>query len=86
MAVKRKAGDGGGAKEWTSAGGVVALPPFSGEVFAQVNAVNDVSDAGQADAAGTWLIACSASAVIVRLGLTPGLVGITEPSQMRRFS
>jgi hypothetical protein len=27
-----------------------------------------------------WLIACSASAVIVRLGLTPRFEGIIEPS------
>ena len=31
-------------------------------------------------------IARSASAVIVRLGLTPGLAGTTEPSQISRFS
>ena len=37
-------------------------------------------------AAGTWLIACSASAVIVRLGFTPTLAGIADPSQTRRFS
>src|SRR4029450_817331 len=30
---------------------------------------------------GTWLIACSASAVIVRLGLTPTLAGTAAPSQ-----
>ena len=36
--------------------------------------------------AGPWLIACSALAVIVRLGLTPGLAGIAAPSQTIRFS
>ena len=36
--------------------------------------------------AATWLIACSAIAVIVRLGLTPTLAGIAEPSQTSRFS
>ena len=36
--------------------------------------------------AGTWLIACSASAVIVSDGLTPTLAGIAEPSQTSRFS
>ena len=35
---------------------------------------------------GIAAIACSASAVIVRLGLTPGLAGIAEPSQTSRFS
>ena len=30
--------------------------------------------------AGTAAMMCSASAVIVRLGLTPGLAGMTEPS------
>jgi hypothetical protein len=29
---------------------------------------------------GTWLMAYSASAVIVRLGLMPGLAGMIEPS------
>ena len=37
-------------------------------------------------AAGTKLIACSASAVIVRLGFTPTFAGIAEPSQTSRFS
>ena len=36
--------------------------------------------------AGTWLIACSASAVMVRLGFTPTLAGIAAPSQTSRFS
>jgi hypothetical protein len=36
--------------------------------------------------AATWLIACSAIAVIVRLGFTPTLAGIAEPSQTSRFS
>ena len=35
---------------------------------------------------GIRLIACSARAVIVRLGLTPGLAGIAAPSQTSRFS
>ena len=35
---------------------------------------------------GIWLIACSALAVIVRLGLTPGLAGIAAPSVTSRFS
>ncbi len=39
-----------------------------------------------AAAAGTKLIARSASAVIVRLGLTPTLAGTTDPSQTSRFS
>jgi hypothetical protein len=30
--------------------------------------------------AGTWLMACSASAVIVRLGFTPRFAGMMEPS------
>jgi hypothetical protein len=34
--------------------------------------------------AGTWLIACSASAVIVSDGLTPTFAGIAEPSQTSR--
>ncbi len=37
-------------------------------------------------AAGMWLMACSARAVIVRDGLTPTLAGIAEPSQTSRFS
>ncbi len=37
-------------------------------------------------ASGTSLIACSASAVIVRLGLTPTFAGTAEPSQTSRFS
>lgn len=45
-----------------------------------------VSGSSCAAAAGMWLIACSASAVIVRLGLTPTLAGIAEPSQTSRFS
>ena len=36
--------------------------------------------------AGIRLIACSALAVIVRLGLTPGLAGIAAPSVTSRFS
>ena len=36
--------------------------------------------------AGTLLIACSASAVIVRLGFTPTLAGTAAPSQTSRFS
>ena len=36
-------------------------------------------------AGGIWLIARSASAQIVRLGLTPRLAAITEPSQTYRF-
>ena len=39
-----------------------------------------------AAASGTKLIARSASAVIVRLGLTPTFAGTTEPSQTSRFS
>ena len=34
---------------------------------------------------GTWAIVCSASAVIVRLGFTPGLAGSAEPSVISRF-
>ena len=36
--------------------------------------------------AGTWLIACSAIAVMVRLGFTPTLAGTAAPSQTSRFS
>src|SRR5450755_4333019 len=34
---------------------------------------------------GTWAIVCSARAVIVRLGFTPGLAGSAEPSVISRF-
>jgi hypothetical protein len=34
---------------------------------------------------GTWLIACSASAVMLSDGFTPGFAGIAAPSQMRKF-
>ena len=36
--------------------------------------------------AGIRLIACSAIAVMVRLGLTPGLAGTAAPSQTSRFA
>lgn len=36
--------------------------------------------------AGTWLIACSANAVIVSDGFTPTLAGTAEPSHTSRFS
>ena len=32
--------------------------------------------------AGTWLIACSAIAVMVKLGFTPRFAGMTDPSTM----
>ncbi len=35
--------------------------------------------------AGICAMACSANAVIVNEGLTPGLAGIAEPSQTSRF-
>ena len=43
-----------------------------------------LAGAGQPAApfAGTWLIACSAMAVMVKLGLTPGFPGMMEPSMM----
>ena len=42
--------------------------------------------AAASPAAGTAAIVCSASAVIVRLGFTPGLAGSAEPSVISRFS
>ena len=36
-------------------------------------------------ASGMWLMACSVSAVIVRLGFTPRFALSTEPSQMYRL-
>lgn len=40
---------------------------------------------GDSFTAGTCAIACSASAVIVSDGFTPGLAGIAEPSHMMKF-
>ena len=45
-----------------------------------------MTEAPPACRGATWLIACSVSAVMVRLGLTPTLAGIAEPSQTSRFS
>src|SRR5438552_8076429 len=53
-------------------------PPLS-----RFQAIAGVSRDG--DWAGTWLIACSASAVIVSAGLTPRLTGTADPSTTYRF-
>jgi len=45
-----------------------------------------VAATAAASRGATWLIACSVSAVMVRLGLTPMLAGIAEPSHTSRFS
>ena len=63
-----------------------AQPARSAGAGGRYAAARSASGATAIPAAGTALIACSASAVIVSEGLTPTFAGIAEPSQTSRFS
>ena len=57
----------------------------SGRPLAAARAASGSRGGAPSSFGSTCAIACSASAVIVRLGLTPGLAGIAAPSQTIRF-
>ena len=86
--VLRERSEGGdGVIRFHVSNSIEMLEHVSSENFSQIRnkARRSQAAAGTADLSGTWLIAYSAIAVIVRLGFTPGLAGTTDPSHTIRL-